>query len=303
MRRVATVVVALVVVGCAILAIFGYQQVTALRVTSLGDDLTVLSGFGGNVAVLRTARGSVIVDTMTFRMQGERLRERAEALADGPTLKVINTHYHRDHTHGNPAFPAGTEIIATERTRALLLEFDPDYWEGEDSAFLPTKTFREQHEFSVGGKTVRVLHLGPGHTGGDAVVHFVEDRVLHLGDLFFNRLYPNIDLEAGGSIRGWVEALDRALALDFDRAIPGHGEVGSRDDVVQFQTFLRELVTVGEQAREADWTLEETLNRVELAEDEGYETIGIPGIFHLNRDFVVRRAWEEATAEQGNSDG
>ena len=189
MRPVLRVVVALLVVGSAILAIVAYQQVTTLRVTRLGDDLSVLSGFGGNVAVLRTDRGSVIVDTLTFRMQGERLRERAEALAEGPALKVINTHYHFDHTHGNLAFPAGTEIIATKRTRALLLERDAEYWEGDDEAFLPTKTFEKRHEFSVGGKTVRVLYLGRGHTDGDAVVYFAEDRAVHLGDLFFNKRY------------------------------------------------------------------------------------------------------------------
>lgn len=302
MRRVAGIVVAVLVVGSAIFAIVGYQQITALQVESLGNDVAVLSGFGGNVAVLRTERGSVIVDTMTFRLQGEQLRERAEAFAGGPAVKVINTHYHIDHTHGNPAFPAGTEIIATERTRAYLLELDAGYWEGEDKAFLPSKTFETRHEFSVGGKTVRVLHLGVGHTGGDALVHFVEDRVVHFGDLFFNRVYPGIDLEAGGSVRGWIETLDRALELDFEYAIPGHGAVGSREDVIQFQALLRELAAIGEEAVAEQWSLRETLSKAELSEDEGYETIGVPGLYYLDRDFVVRRAWEEATGALEGSD-
>ena len=301
MGRIAGIVVVVLLVGCAVLAIVGYQQVTTLRVETLGEDVFVLSGFGGNVGVLRTERGSVIVDTMTFRMQGEGIRERAEALTGVPVFKVVNTHYHLDHTHGNPAFPAGTEIVATARTRDALLQFDPEYWEGEDEAFLPNKTFEEQHEFLVGGKTVRVLFLGNGHTGGDAIVHFVDDRVVHFGDLFFNRLYPNIDLEAGGGLRPWIETLDRALEIDFDHAIPGHGEIGTREDVLQFQAFLRELAELGARAAEEGWTLEETQARADLQSDAGYETIGIPGLFYLDREFVVRRAWEEATGALDNS--
>ncbi len=304
MRRILGIAAALLVVALGLAAIIGYQHVTALRIERIGEDVAVFTGFGGNAAVLRTERGSVIVDTMTLRLQGEQLLERAEAFADGSVLKVINTHYHLDHTHGNPAFPAGTEIISTARTRDYLLHFDAGYWEGEREASLPNRTFEQQHEFAIGGKTVRVLFLGDGHTGGDAVVHFVEDRVLHLGDLFFHRIYPNIDLEAGGSVRAWVETLDRALEIDFDHAIPGHGAVGTRDDVLQFQGFLRELVALGERAAAEGWSLAETQRRAELREDEGYETIGVPGFFYLDREFAVRRAWEEATGEvEGKAEG
>lgn len=295
MRRIVGIVVAVLVVGSALLAVIGYQEISALKLETPTQDVAVLSGFGGNVAVLRTERGPVIVDTMTFRLQGDRLRERAEAFAGGAVVKVINTHYHLDHTHGNPAFPAGTEIIATKATRAYLREYDSGYWEGDDEVFLPTKTFKSRHEFTLGGKTVRVLHLGSGHTGGDAVVQFVEDRVLHFGDLFFNRLYPSVDLEAGGSLRAWIETLDRVLELDFEHAIPGHGAVGTRGDVLQFQALLRELVVVGERAAAEQWSLRETLAKTELSEDEGYETIGVPGLVYLDRDSVIRRAWEEAT--------
>lgn len=296
MRRVA-ILSALVF---AAIAILGYQHVTALDIESLGDDLFVLTGFGGNVAVLRSERGSVIVDTLSFRVQGDRIREQAEALVEGPVLKVVNTHYHFDHTHGNTAFPEGTEIIATERTRASLLSFDPDYWEGDKAAFLPTKTFRERHEFLVGAKTVRVLYLGRGHTAGDALVHFVDERALHFGDLFFNDCYPNIDLEAGGSVVEWVETLDRALEIDFDHAIPGHGRVGTREDVVAFQDFLTALVELGASAAREGWSLAETQRQADLLgaeglHDDGYQSMGIPGLFYLDRNFVVRRVWEEAT--------
>ena len=106
----------------------------AERVT---DDVHAVRGLGGNVGVLRTSAGAVVVDTMTFRIQGERIRELAERLAGGPIQVVINTHYHVDHTHGNPGFAPGTRVVATERTRDYLLALDASYWDGKAEQTLP----------------------------------------------------------------------------------------------------------------------------------------------------------------------
>lgn len=288
--------IALVLLGLiAIAAIYAYQQVSSLETERVTDDVHVLFGLGGNVGVLATERGAVIVDTLTFRMQGARIREVAEKIGGGPTQAIVNTHYHSDHIHGNPAFASGTKVWSTQRTRDYLLHFDADYWEGDAAGTLPNQTFEDAHELSVGGKTVRLQHLGRGHTGGDLVVLFVEDRVLHTGDLFFNGRYPNIDLEAGGSVREWIATLDRALALDFDRVIPGHGPVTDREGLRAFQGFLRELWGLAEQAAREGKSLEETQRLAGLTADAGYTEIGIPFLFKLDRAFVIRRAWEEAT--------
>jgi glyoxylase-like metal-dependent hydrolase (beta-lactamase superfamily II) len=284
-----------VVLAAAVLALYAYQRVTTLEHARITDDVHVIFGLGGNVGVLRSARGAAIVDTMTFRMQGDRIRQLAEQLTGGEVQVVLNTHYHRDHTHGNPAFPVGTRIVATERTRQLLGLLDAPYWQGDAAASAPNETFTGEHEISLGGKTIRAIQLGPGHTDGDMVVLFVEDRVIHVGDLLFYQRYPSVDLEAGGSIRAWPDTLDKVLALDFDRVIPGHGAVTDRAGIQQFQRFLRELWSQVDAAAKAGKGLDETLASVRLTEDAGYQTMGIPGVFRFDRDFVVRRAWEEAT--------
>jgi glyoxylase-like metal-dependent hydrolase (beta-lactamase superfamily II) len=295
MRR-TLVRVALVLIGLlAIGAIYAYQKVTSLEVERVTDDVHVLYGLGGNVGVLATGSGAVIVDSMTFRMQGAHIREVAEKIGRGPTQAIINTHYHLDHTHGNPAFAAGTTVWSTQRTRDYLLHFDAPYWEGAAAGTLPNKTFEEVHDLSVGGKTIRLQHLGRGHTGGDLVVLFVEDRVLHTGDLFFNGRYPNIDLEAGGSVREWIATLDRVMALDFDRVIPGHGPVTDREGLRAFQRFLRELWSLAEQGAREGRSLAETQALPGLTADAGYQSIEVPFVFKLDRNFVIRRAWEEAT--------
>ncbi len=281
--------------GIAVAMIWGYRRATDLETAQVTDDVHVIYGLGGNVGVLATDRGAVVVDTMMFRAQGTRILETAERLGGGPLQLLVNTHYHTDHTHGNPAFPSGSPIIATEKTLAYLKQVDADYWQGDAAGALPNQTIRNEHELRIGDKTVRLIHPGRGHTDGDLVALFVEDRVLHTGDLFSNHRYPNIDLEAGGSVREWAAAIDRMLELDFERVIPGHGPVSDREGLRAFQGFMRQLAAVGEQAVLHGWSLEEVQERAVVDTDAGYEVMSIPFVIKLDRAFVVRRAWEEAT--------
>lgn len=280
---------------CGVGAIWVYERVRGLEVEPVTSDVHMISGLGSNVGVLRTADGAVVVDTMTFRMQGQRVREIAERVGGGPVQAVINTHYHPDHTHGNPGFAPGTKVVATARTREHLLARDAEYWRGAAVETLPSVTFTGEHELRIGGKTIRSYHVGRGHTDGDLVVLFVEDRVLHTGDLVFNGRYPNIDLEAGGTVQGWGETLDRVLHLDFDRVIPGHGPVTDRAGVERFQRFVRELASVASDAAAKGQDLDEFVRNAPLRADEGFEAISVPFVLQLDRPFVLRRAFEEAT--------
>jgi glyoxylase-like metal-dependent hydrolase (beta-lactamase superfamily II) len=294
MRRIAATLFAAIALIASVGAIYAYQEIVSMRVERVTEDVHVIFGQGGNVGVLRTGEGAVIVDTMTFRLQGRRIRELAEDLA-GPPQAIINTHYHFDHTHGNPAFASGMKVVATERTLAYMDAFDASYWEGAASGTLPNEVFEDEHELRVGDKTIRLIRPGRGHTDGDLVALFVEDRAIHMGDLFFNGRYPNIDLEAGGSVREWAATLDRVFALDFDTVIPGHGPVTDREGMREFQHFIRQLAELGAQAARAGLSLEETQARALLDADAGYEVIAIPFVLRLDREFVIRRAWEEAT--------
>jgi len=295
MLRVVLRVLLLLLVLAGIGAIWAWERVRGLELEAVVPDVHMISGLGSNVGVLRTADGAVVVDTMTFRMQGQRVRELAERVGGGPVQAVINTHYHADHTHGNPGFAPGTKVVSTSRTREHLLARDAAYWQGVAAETLPSVTFTGDHELRVGGKTVRSVHLGRGHTDGDLVVLFVEDRVLHTGDLVFEGRYPNIDLEAGGSVKRWAETLDRVLELDFDRVIPGHGPVTDRAGIQRFQTFLRELAAVAEDAAARGQAADEFVRTAPLRADAGFEAISVPFVLKLDREFVLRRAFEEAT--------
>ncbi len=271
-----------------------YNQVTTYTHEQISDDVYAIYGFGGNVGVLRTDIGTVLVDSMTFTMQGKRVRKLAEDLTGKPVVMVINTHYHLDHTHGNPAMPADTRFFSTSATVRHLLATEPDFWD-ENADYLPRETVDDDRTVQIGNKSVRMLHAGRGHTDGDLVVLFVDDRVVHTGDLMFGGRYPNIDLEAGGSVRDWAGTLDRVSELHFDRVIPGHGPATDRDGLAAYRAFIAELAVIGAHAAAEGWTLEHTLAHTTLTKNTGMSDFVIPLIMHIDTDFVVRRAWEEAT--------
>jgi len=285
----------------AIVALFGgvgWFLVGNLDHTQMTSDVHMYSGVGGNVGVLVTPEGVVVVDTMTFVRQGAAIRAEVAKLTDKPIVAVLNTHYHVDHTHGNPAFPAGTKVVATAKTLEHLKTLDAGYWRDPPAAdLLPNDTFDTgTKDLRVGGKTVRSYTLGRGHTDGDMVVLFVEDRVLHTGDLVSNGYYPNIDLEAGGSVKLWSGTLDKVLALPFDTVIPGHGPSTSRRTVERYRDFMASLWSQTLTIRQRGGSLEDAIKLSNL-DEFGLKPMWIMPT--LNRGFVIRRAWEEASAGKG----
>ena len=289
------------VLGCiAVVAVIAYRWAGGLQTERITDDLHVVYGnLGGNVAVLRTGEGAVVVDTMTFVMHGDAIRALAEKLTGEQVAVIVNSHWHVDHTHGNPAFDGSERIVSTARTLNHLQTRDAGYWQGDAARGLPNETFEVGQTIRIGNKTVQLLWPGRGHTDGDLVALFVEDRTVHMGDLFFNRRYPNIDLEAGGSVQRWGAALDAVARLEFDHVIPGHGPLTDRDGLAEFRAFIENLAEVGREAARQGWSLEETIERGELTADANFEPLGPDLISPLNREFVMRRAWEEATGVVG----
>ncbi len=296
--RIFTWTIGLAFVALASVGGYYFYSVRALDVIQLTDDLYMLKGrIGGNVAVLRTTEGTVIVDTLMFPTQAETLREKVADLTGQPIIMIINTHWHPDHTNGNPSFDAGIRVVSTEKTLEHLKPYAAQVWEDGTTTNLPNETFATERELSVGGKTLRLIHPGRGHTDGDLVVQFVDENVIHAGDLVVHGHYPNIDLRRGGTIQGWSATLDNVLALPFDSVIPGHGTMTDRGGIIQFQTFLDELAAVGRDAAANDQTLDEAIATANLTADAGYAPMSFMFRTRFDRDFVIMRAWEEATGK------
>jgi cyclase len=271
-----------------------------IEVRSVTPSVYVLRGLGSNVVVLVTDAGVVVIDTMTWPRQGRLIRREIGRLTDQPIAAILNTHYHLDHTHGNPAFAPGTKVVATAQTLEHLKTLDAGFWSDPPARdLLPNETFNadardpsdNRWELSLGGKTVEAMWMGRGHTDGDLVVRFVEDRVLHTGDLLFNGHWPNIDLEAGGSVRWWPATLDAVLGLDFDVVIPGHGPLATRADLERFRDFMSSLWRQTATIAARGGSLADARAEIDLDEWNMRRMWWFP---ILSRSSVIGRAYEEA---------
>jgi glyoxylase-like metal-dependent hydrolase (beta-lactamase superfamily II) len=219
-------------------------------------------------------------------------------LSGKPVILLVNTHYHLDHTHGNPAFESGTRVVSTERTLSHLKALDADFWSDDRANLLPNDTFSDELRIELGNKTIRLKTLGRGHTDGDLVVLIEEEQAIAMGDLFFNQHYPNIDLEAGGSVHDWPTTLDAVFEMPFKTVIPGHGATTDRLGLRDFQRFMGQLATIGQMAIIDGLTLQEVLTSDRLTADKNYTKLKLAGIpIGLTREFVLRRTWEEATGD------
>ena len=180
----------------------------------LADGLWMLTGAGGNLLVCAGPDGALLVDAQ-YGPLAAKIRAVVDSLSGGRPLRfVLNTHYHGDHVGGDSAMAAaGRPIVAHEnvRRRMSVDQFNETFGPTTKAAparALPVLTFGDSLTFHLDGREIRVFHLPPGHTDGDAVVWVPAADVLHTGDLLFNGTYPVIDVSAGGSIGGMIRSLD-----------------------------------------------------------------------------------------------
>src|SRR5690349_19691405 len=154
------------------------QQSAQLTIEKVTENLYVIIGDGGNVAVLPTSEGVILVDDK-FAQDGPQILAKVKSVSDKPIRYVLNTHQHGDHTGGNAGMlAANAEIIIQKNARANMA--------AANMPGTPRITFSDESQVFLGGKQVVARYLGRGHTNGDAVVYFPGERVLHTGDLFTN---------------------------------------------------------------------------------------------------------------------
>lgn len=247
--------------GLLALARPAQQEPVPLETRTLAPDLYMLEGVagfaGGNVVVWNRPDGVLLVDGQ-FDHQVEPILGALARIrgGDDPALDyLVNTHYHRDHTGGNARLvAAGATVLAHENVHERLAAD-----ESTSPSALPVVTYADGLTLRPDGHTVRLFHFPSGHTDGDSAVWFEHANVLHLGDLFFNRRFPYIDRGAGGSARGIYAAVDSVLAWlpDDAQVVPGHGPLGTVDELRAYRTMLGDAIDIVTAEIEAGRTLEE----------------------------------------------
>lgn len=213
-----------------------------LKTTDLGDGIYMLEGRGGTIGFSVGDDGVFVIDDQ-FQPLAEKILAAIRETTDEPVRFVINTHWHGDHTGANAELAAaGGVVMAHDNVRVRMAAEGPQQASAEA---LPIVTFSESVTFHFNGHEIAVLHPVEAHTDGDAVIHFVNLDLIHAGDILFNGVYPYIDLTSGGTVDGYLYALEvlESMAGPDTRIIAGHGRaLATRQDVSDKIAMLRDAI-------------------------------------------------------------
>ena len=233
--------------GISALAQQNFESVQ-IEPVKVADNLYFLKGAGGNVGVFIGKEGTLMIDDQ-FAPLSNRINGAIKTLSPHDIRFLINTHLHGDHSGGNENFKSmGATIVAHDMVRQRMSK---EYVNPSDKSVTPPRaeeawpaiTFAEKLNMYLNQEEIELIHVSPGHTDGDVVVHFKKANVYHMGDLFVTYGYPYIDYGSGGSINGFISSLDAFLGMmnDNTKVIPGHGELCTKADVKKFRDRLAEI--------------------------------------------------------------
>ena len=249
---------------------FDNVQIETVKVR---DNVYMLVGAGGNTTIHVGSDGIMVVDTQ-FAPLSAKILSAIRAISDAPIRYVVNTHLHGDHIGGNEAiskagrFRAGGNVVgdlgaAATATAVIIahenvlkrLSADPPSGQPQvPFAAWPTETYiTKKREFLFNDEAVQIIHEPNAHTDGDSMVFFRKSDVLATGDLFTTVMYPYIDVANGGTIDGYINALnaimDVTVASNVNEGgtmvIPGHGRLSDEQDVVEYRnmaTIVRDRI-------------------------------------------------------------
>jgi cyclase len=216
----------------------------------LSDSVYMLKGRGGNVGVSTGEDGLYIIDDQVKPITSQ-LLQAIRKISNKPIQFVINTHYHGDHVGGNEAIGGtGAVIISHDNIRERMTTSQVNIFQkrtippyAKDA--LPVVTFNDRMSLHFNGETATAYYVANGHTDGDSIIHFPVSNVIHMGDMYFNGLYPYVDLDAGGAIQGMIQAADLALSManDSTRIIPGHGPLAMTEDLRSYRDYLASAIS------------------------------------------------------------
>lgn len=251
---------------------------------------------GGTIGLLASEGRLVAVDSQ-FPDTAARFIAEAKKVKDAPFAYLLNSHHHGDHTGGNVAFRGLTEHVMAHE-HALGHQRSVAEKAGKLSeVLLPDLTFTGEAKLRVGDETVRGHYFGAAHTNGDAVWHFEEADVAHLGDLLFNRRHPFVDRAAGANMRHWIEVLEKTKGAMGKNTLYIYGHSGTgfpvqgkAEDLTRFQDYLDKVLRFAEAEIRKGVSKEDFIKNTE-----------VPGVTEWTGDGLQRpltAAYEEVSSKQ-----
>jgi glyoxylase-like metal-dependent hydrolase (beta-lactamase superfamily II) len=246
-----------------------------VTIRPLKPGLYMVTGGGGNSTVRVTADTVILVDGKNNAQPVyDALLAQIRTVTDKPVKYLFVTHHHPDHSGNDQRFlDAGAQVIGSDDLKTIIATYTPNPNQVRSAA--PTVTFAREYRLAEGGALALASHDRGGHTGGDIMVYFPDLKAVATGDQLVVDGVPNIDNVNGGSALGWQHNLGELLKLDFDIAVPGHGDRPmTKAEVAAFKRKVDTLIERGRAAVKAGVPKEQLLAAIRT-DDLGW-TINAP---------------------------
>lgn len=223
-------------------------QQPAYALKPLRNEVGIFTERGGTIAYYPSKEGYIVVDSQ-FPDPSKHLIEQLQKSKELPFRLLINTHHHGDHTGGNISFKGLVQNVAGHENCLANFKRVSELNKSADKQLYQDITFGDTWQCKAGKEKIKTHYFGPAHTNGDAIIHFEQANIAHMGDLLFNQLHPYIDRSAGANIKNWLLVMEKTRKT-FDKDtlfIFGHGAspekiTGSLEDVIAFEDYLQKLL-------------------------------------------------------------
>ena len=226
-----------------------------------------------NAGLIVGPESCIVIDALFAPSMTRAFREAIARVTDRPVRLLINTHHHVDHTMGNALFPEATILSHANARREqervgtgvldILRTLIPDLVAETEN--MPLRyadvTFDGEMTLHLGDRVLRLVHFGPAHTIGDALVLLPAERLLFTGDVVFDQVTP-LGLE--GHIGHWIDVCNAVESLDADTLVPGHGPVGDKTGLRDMRGYLQSIREQARRAFDAGTSAEDAARAVDL---------------------------------------
>lgn len=265
------------------------------NIKMLRNNVGVFTERGGTIGFLLSKDGMVVIDAQ-FADTALHLIEELKKKNDAGFKLLLNTHHHGDHTAGNIAFKGLVEHVIAHENSLLNQRQVADKQKTLEKQLLPDQTFGKDLKLKLVDEKITGYYFGAGHTNGDAIYHFHDANIMHVGDLMFNKRHPFVDRSAGASMRNWITVLyeiqkegDKETIYIFGHALTAGEETGTAEDLKKFQDYLDKVLKFAESQVKGGVSKEEFLKNT-----------SIPGVSDWKGQGIERpltAAYDELTAK------
>jgi cyclase len=272
------------------------QQQPGFQIKMLRGDVGIFSERGGTIGFYQSTDGYAVIDSQ-FPDPAKHLMEELKKMKEQPIRYLINTHHHGDHTGGNISFKDIAEHVVGHENCLANYKRVAEQAKNADKQLFQDQTFgKKGWKQKLGKERIRAYYFGAGHTNGDAIIHFENANIAHMGDLLFNQLPPFIDRTSGANIQSWISVLQQAqktfnsdTLFIFGHAADPAKVTGSKDDLTAFEDYLTKLLSFVDSQIKAGKT-----------RDEIVKVKDIPGVSWKNSgaERSLSAAYDELTAKQ-----